>query len=79
MSGSTAVRVAIFAAGALVGGGVTAYVTGRQQPRHMLNVSTSPAPMVGFDKTGKTTALVDVGISASPLVSPLKYGHLGQC
>lgn len=70
MSGFTAVRAAIFAAGALVGGGVTAYVSNRQQ-------STSPAPIVGFDKTGKTM-LVDAS-SAPSLLSPvLKYGHFGQ-
>jgi len=83
MSGSTAVRAAIFAAGALVGGGVAAFVTSRHQPmstynRPLQGVSTSPPPIVGLDEARKTT-LVDTGITPPTLLSPvLKYGHPGR-
>ncbi|KAF8226241.1 hypothetical protein L208DRAFT_1407364 [Tricholoma matsutake] len=80
MSGSTAVKAAIFAAGALVGGGVTAFVTSRYQPtsnRPLLGVSTSPAPTVVFDEASKAKS-VDVGIAPPSLLSPiLKFGHPG--
>lgn len=81
MSGSTAVKAAIFAAGALVGGGVTAFVTSRYQPtsnRPLLGVSTSPAPTVVFDEASKAKS-VDVGIAPPSLLSPiLKFGRPGQ-
>ena len=78
MSGSTAIRAAIFAAGALVGGGVTAFVTSRQQHGPNRPLSTSPAPIVGLDGMGKA-ALVDAVTSPPSLSSPvLKYGHPGQ-
>jgi endonuclease G len=83
MSGSAAVRAAIFAAGALVGGGVAAFVSRRPQHAHSrplpsVSTSESSGQIVGFDGEGKAT-LVDSGMAPSSLFSPsLKYGHPGQ-
>lgn len=74
MSGSAAIKAAIFATGALVGGGAAAFITSRHQLRPLPSASNSSAPIVSSDGAGNVT-LADAGITPSSI---LKYGHPGQ-
>ncbi|RDB21043.1 Nuclease 1, mitochondrial [Hypsizygus marmoreus] len=81
MSGSAIARVAIFAAGALVGGGVATFASNRQQPAPVVPrsvVSPTPAPIVKLDESGKTRVSELSVVPSSPSVSTiLKYGNPG--
>ncbi|GLB35167.1 putative DNA/RNA non-specific endonuclease [Lyophyllum shimeji] len=79
MPGSTIVRAAIFAAGAVIGGGVATAVASRKQtpPRPSPAASTGPAPVVELEHTGKPK-LQDPSVVPSTVVSTaLKYGNPG--
>ncbi|KAG6812763.1 hypothetical protein H0H92_000678 [Tricholoma furcatifolium] len=78
--GSTIIRAAIFAAGALVGGGVATAISSRAQslpPRPTPVASSTPAPIIELDESGKArlqeTSIVP-SIGASTI---LKYGNPG--
>lgn len=79
MSGSSMIRTAIFAAGALVGGGVATIISNRKQP--VPSVTRPPvastAPIIDVDESGKTR-LADAGLASLNVVSTvLKYGNPG--
>ncbi|KAF8078170.1 hypothetical protein FPV67DRAFT_38480 [Lyophyllum atratum] len=79
MSGSVIVRAAIFAAGALVGGGVATVISSRKQtiPRPSQVASTTSAPIIELGKTGQPK-LQEPSLVPSTVVSTvLKYGNPG--
>ena len=83
MPSSSLVQAAIFAAGAIVGGGVTAVVTSkRQRPAETVSssqaaISTISPPVVGLGSKGN--AELSSAVSLAPLAtSVLKYGNPGE-
>ncbi|ESK87540.1 mitochondrial nuclease [Moniliophthora roreri MCA 2997] len=83
MSSSSLIQAAIFAAGAIVGGGVTAVVTSkRQRPVEIVSPNVQPAistvsPPV-IDLGAKGNAEISSAVSLAPLASSaLKYGNPG--
>ncbi|KAG6833494.1 hypothetical protein H0H87_006066 [Tephrocybe sp. NHM501043] len=81
MSGSALVRAAFFAAGALVGGGVTTVVSSRNStvpPRPTPVASSTPASIIELDRNGKARLQETTGILSNKSVSSiLKYGNPG--
>lgn len=74
MSGTTLVRTAIFAAGALVGGGVATLLSNGKQASRPSPVASTVPPLVKIDKAGKTSIVAP--LSAASAV--LKYGNPGE-
>ncbi|KAG6854985.1 hypothetical protein C0991_009808 [Blastosporella zonata] len=82
MSGSAIVRVAIFAAGAIVGGGVATAISSRTQsavpPRPTPVASNTPAPIIELDRTGRARLQENTLVPSNTAVSTiLKYGNPG--
>ena len=78
MTGATLVRAAIFAAGAIVGGGVATIISSkRQSPRPS---SQTQGAIVDLDEAGKTR-MGGAGTAVAPknpLSAVLKYGNPGE-
>lgn len=78
MPGSALIHAVVFAAGALVGGGVAAAISGsRKQQQLSIPTPAQPRPVVDIGPSGATQ------ISSVPSVvtlpsSVLKYGHPGK-
>jgi len=78
MTGTALVRAAIFAAGALVGGGVATIISSkRQSPRPS---SQAQGAIVDLDEAGKTrmSGTGTVVARINPLSAVLKYGNPGK-
>ncbi|KAG6820785.1 hypothetical protein H0H93_011550 [Arthromyces matolae] len=81
MPGSYLIRAAFFAAGAVVGGGLTAAIAGRNQPRASLtplSPSSTLPPIVELDQEGKAQ-LREISVPSEGVTSRfLKYGNPGR-
>ncbi|KAF5386583.1 hypothetical protein D9615_001709 [Tricholomella constricta] len=79
MPGSTIVRAAFFAAGALVGGGVATVISSRQQapPRTIPVAPTTPAPIIELDNTGKAQVQETALVPSTAVSTILRYGNPG--
>lgn len=79
MPGSVMIHAAVFAAGALLGGGIAAVVTSRKTeqlvPTRSSMVVSTPRPVLEVDAAGKAKVL-DTAIALLPPV--LKYGNPGN-
>ncbi|KAF9532418.1 hypothetical protein CPB83DRAFT_847820 [Crepidotus variabilis] len=81
MSGSAAVHAAVFAAGALLGGGIATVVSSRRRPTQPILVpaptqSKAPAPVISLDKSGNTRISTELSVTSN-LPPALKHGHPG--
>ncbi|KAG6910923.1 hypothetical protein DXG01_006606 [Tephrocybe rancida] len=82
MSGSALVRVAFFAAGAIVGGGVATAMSSRNQsavpPRPSPVTPNTPGPIIDLDRTGRARLQENTLVPSNTSVSTiLKYGNPG--
>lgn len=82
MSSSAIVRAALFAAGALVGGGVATVLSSRQQSTPIAaspseSASPSKRPIVEVNEIGKMQ-IIDGAMMPSSLSPILRYGNPGQ-
>lgn len=76
MPSSVVVHAVVFTAGALIGGGVAAVVSGKQRPSQIPAHLKLPGPVIDVDITGKTKISPDLTVR-SDLSPVLKYGHPG--
>ena len=86
MASSTIVHVAVFAVGAIVGGGVATAVASRNKPRDVLpppSVVPVPAPKMAppplMDVHGGVIVRPPAGAVTQVDTAVLKYGHPGAC
>ena len=81
MASSTIVHAAVFAVGALVGGGVATAVASRNKPRDMLPpVPTQrPTPPPMMDMKEGVLVKPPPGATVQVDTAVLKYGHPGAC
>lgn len=77
MPSFTIIHAAVFTAGALIGGGITAAVSSRQKhtQTRTSEQGRTPAPVIDVDPSGKTK-LSSIG-ATSDLTPVLRYGHPG--
>ena len=80
MASSTIVHAAVFAVGAIVGGGVATAVASRNKSQVVPPPATAPPPMM--DMKGKTQAVMikpPPGALVQTDTAVLKYGNPGVC